>query len=218
MAITLLTVLRSGGRYDARWVERLGRGARRAGLARTVCLTDTALDVAGVETRPLRHRWPGWWSKIEAFRPGLVGGAAVLCDLDTVFAGPAPALAADDRLTVLEDFFHRGRASSALVRFPEDGLAFVYHAFAADPERRMTPGSCGPVPNAVHGDQVVLDHLLRRAGVEPAFWQRRHPGLVEFYRADRARYDGVVVFIGESKPDAAGEPIASLWAGETAAP
>ncbi len=30
---------------------------------------------------------------MEAFRPGLVDGTALLCDLDTVLTGPADALA-----------------------------------------------------------------------------------------------------------------------------
>ena len=77
--VTLLTVLRSGGRYDASWVERLAAGARRsiAGLERIVCLTDLALDVEGVETVPLLHNWPSWWSKFEAFRPDLAGIAPI---------------------------------------------------------------------------------------------------------------------------------------------
>jgi hypothetical protein len=215
MSATLVTVLKGGGRYDGVWVERLARGARRFAppFGRVVCLTDLALDVEGVETAPLRHGWPAWWSKMEAFRPGLGEGTVVLLDLDTVFAGDAGALA-EPGLAAMEDFFHKGRLSSAILRWPGDDLAFAYRAFAADPERWMRPGSCGEVPNAVHGDQVVIDHLLRREGLAPRFVQEAHPGLLDFYDPRKAAYGPVVVFIGESKPDQAGEPIRTLWRGD----
>ena len=215
---SLVTILRSGGRYDATWVERLARGARRFAPAfkRIVCLTDVPFMVEGVERVALRHRWPGWWSKMEAFRPGLAAGTIVLCDLDTVFAGPADALAAPG-LAAMEDFFHAGRLSSALLRWSGDELAFVHGTFAADPEGWMAPGSCGPVPNAVHGDQVVIDHLLRGRGLAPAFLQRRHPGLLDFYDPAKPTCGPVVIFIGASKPDEAIGPARAAWTvdGET---
>ena len=215
---TLATVLRSGGRYDGTWVERLAAGARRHAPAftRIVCLTDLTLALPGVETVPLRHDWPAWWAKFEAFRPGLLAGTSldtmVLCDLDTVFAGDAAALA-EPGLAAMEDYFHRGRVSSALVRWSGDELAFAYEAFSADPARWMAPGSCGPVPNAVHGDQVVLDHLLRQAGLAPAFLQETHPGLLDFYDPSHARHGPVVVFIGDAKPDRACATVQALWRG-----
>ncbi|KQQ80799.1 hypothetical protein [Aureimonas sp. Leaf324] len=212
---TLLTVLRGGGRYDARWVERLARGTRRFAPAftRILCLTDMDLRVEGVEPVPLRHDWPVWWSKMEAFRPGLATGTTVLCDLDTVFAGDASALA-EPGLCAMEDYFLKGRVSTALLRWDGDELSPLYETFAADPERWMQPGSCGAVPNSVHGDQVVVDHLLRREDRVPPFLQARHPGLLDFYDPTTERPGPVVIFIGQSKPDLAGEPIASLWRGE----
>lgn len=211
---TLVTVLKGGGRYDARWVERLSRGARAFAPAftRLICLTDLDLAVPGVETVPLRQGWPGWWSKMEAFRPGLATGTIVLLDLDTVFAGDASALAAPG-LAAMEDHFHEGRLSTAILRWEGDQLGFVHEAFAADPGRFMQAGSCGPVPNAVHGDQVVVDHLMRERGLRPGFVQALHPGLLDFYDPAKRAYGPVVVFIGDAKPDGAAEPIRSLWAG-----
>ncbi len=120
---------------------------------------------------------------MEALRPGLVEGTALLCDLDTVFSGDASALS-EPGLCAMEDHFHKTRLSSALLRWEGDQLGFVHDAFRADPERWMKPGSCGPVPNAVHGDQVVIDHLLRQRGIKPDFFQHRHPGLLDFYDPD----------------------------------
>lgn len=209
---TLITVLKGGGRYDATWVERLARGFRRHAPAfhRILCLTDCPLTVAGVERVPLRHDWPAWWAKMEAFRPGLASGPTLLCDLDTVLTGPADALA-EPGLAAMEDYFHTGRLSSALMRWDGDELNFLYSTFAAEPEHWMAAGSCGPVPNAVHGDQVVIDHLLRREGLHLDFLQRRHPDLLDFYDPRRAAHGPVVIFIGEAKPDRANGPVRDAW-------
>ncbi|MFC6790083.1 hypothetical protein ACFQE0_10915 [Methylobacterium komagatae] len=214
---TLVTVLKGGGRYDATWVERLALGVRRHAPAfeRILCLTDLPLAVAGVERAPLRHDWPAWWAKMEAFRPGLTDGPTLLCDLDTVLTGPANALA-EPGLAAMEDYFHAGRLSSALLRWHGDELAPLYEEFAAEPERWMSPGSCGPVPNAVHGDQVVIDHWFRRNGRSPAFIQRVHPGLLDFYDPRRDAHGPVVIFIGPSKPDTATGSVHAAWTGATA--
>lgn len=212
--LTLVCVLKSGGRYDAAWVARLAHGARRfvPGLARIVCLSDCDLQVDGVERVPLCHDWPAWWAKMEAFRAGLFSGTVVLCDLDTVFTGDASALA-EPGLAAMEDYFLRGRLSSALMRWSGDELAFLYETFATNPECWMSPGSCGTVPNSVHGDQVVIDHLLRRAGRMPRFLQAVSPGLLDFYDSGKQDQGPIVIFIGDSKPDKAAEPIRSLWLG-----
>ncbi|WP_062015288.1 hypothetical protein [Aureimonas sp. AU4] len=216
--LTLLAVLRSGGRYDARWMERLAHGARAhiPGLRRVVCLTDLDMAVEGVERVALSHDWPRWWAKFEAFRPGLARGTTLLCDLDTVFAGDASPLA-EPGLAAMEDHFLKGRVSSALLRWRGDELAFLYERFAADPERWMEPGSCGPVPNSVHGDQVVIDHLLRERDLRPDFLQARYPALLDFYDPAKRDPGPVVIFIGDSKPDNAVGPVARLWAGEALA-
>lgn len=216
---TLVTVLKGGGRYDATWVARLARGVRRHAPAfdRILCLTDLPLAVPGVERVPFRHDWPAWWAKMEAFRPGLTRGPTLLCDLDTVFTGPAGALATPG-LAAMEDYFHTGRLSSALLRWDGGELDFLHAAFAAEPARWMAPGACGPVPNAVHGDQVVIDHLLRRAGLRPDFLQRLHPNLLDFYDPRRDAHGPVVIFIGDAKPDTATGSVRAAWADPDAEP
>ncbi|PYE40652.1 hypothetical protein DFI02_11367 [Rhizobium sp. PP-F2F-G20b] len=212
--VTLTTVLKSGGRYDASWVERLNGGARRSipGLDRVVCLSDIDLDVAGVDVVPLLHGWPAWWSKFEAFRTDLADDLTILCDLDTVFTGDAGALI-NDSTAAMEDYFLKGRLSTALMRWQGREFDHLYETFKGEPERWMQPGSCGTVPNSVHGDQVVVDHLLRRAGRLPAFIQNLHPDLLDFYDPTHANQGPIIVFIGESKPDTAIQAVQDAWHG-----
>jgi hypothetical protein len=216
---TAICVLRSGGRYGSVWAERLAAGLRRhvPGIERCLCLTDLDAPIPGCEVAALRHVWPGWWSKFEAFRPGLCDGPALLCDLDNVLTGPAPELTADTDLAVLEDQTFAGRASSALMRFDAAEAAFLYDRFAADPERWMDRASCPDAPNRVHGDQVVIDRFLRDEGIAPAFWQRRHPGLVQIRWSEAQPVEAAIqVFVHRCKPDGIGGPVAAAWRGEAA--
>jgi hypothetical protein len=196
-----ICVLRTGGRYGPAHAAALCAAARRhaPGLGRLIALSDAAIDAEGVTHVPLRHDWPGWWAKLEAFRPDLGDAPRLLCDLDTILSGPFAALAGPG-LATLEDFFHKGRVSTALMRWRGAALGFLYDEFRADPQRWMAKGSCGDAPNAVHGDQVVVDHLLRRRGLRPDFLQRLHPDLINFYDAATGVCAPVTIFMGPVKP------------------
>lgn len=216
MTVTALCVLRSGGRYRPVWAERLAAGLRRhvPGVGRVLCLTDHDGAIPGCDAVALRHGWPGWWSKMEAFRPGLVDGPALLLDLDTVFTGDAAALTAGTDLMVLEDQTFGGRVSSAVMRFDGRAMGFLHDRFAADPARWMDRASCPDAPNRVHGDQVVIDRFLRDAGVTPTFLQRRHPRLVQIrWSGDQPVEAPVQVFVHRCKPDGVGGPVAAAWRG-----
>src|SRR5688572_22516910 len=79
----VLCVCKSGAEYNAEWVRKL-----KDGVARNLTvpyefkvLTDLNLP----DSIPLRHKWPGWWAKIEVFRE--VTGPTLYLDLDTVVTG-----------------------------------------------------------------------------------------------------------------------------------
>ncbi len=74
----------------------------------------------------------------------------------------------------MEDYFHKGRLSSALLRWDGDALAGLYvRFFSAEPERWMAPDPAAGCRNAVHGDQVVIDHLPGGDGLRPRFSRDR---------------------------------------------
>jgi hypothetical protein len=50
-----------------------------------VCLTDQTIPE--VNTIPLIGNTPGWWAKVELFRPELFNGPVFYCDLDTIICG-----------------------------------------------------------------------------------------------------------------------------------
>lgn len=102
--VTVACVLRSGGQYEPWHVWALQDGVRsHLPLPhRFVCLTD--MDVPGVETTPLRHDWPGWWSKMELWAPGNFTGRVLFLDLDTAITGDLSDIASySGRFAMLQD-------------------------------------------------------------------------------------------------------------------
>lgn len=90
----ILCVLKSGGQYDASWVKKLRDGVHRNTTSsyRFVCLSDVDFSIdetwkPRTERIPLKHGWPGWWSKIEMFSPGIITEPCLYLDLDTVITG-----------------------------------------------------------------------------------------------------------------------------------
>lgn len=174
---TIVCVLRSGGVYSPLWVERLARHVR-AHLwdASMVCLTDMP-GVFPCHTVPLHHNWPGWFSKIELFRPGLFSGPGVYFDLDTLLLGPvdfSPLFADDDnapRLWLLSDFFSPSRAASGVMAWtPCDATERIYHDFAANPQIRA---------GWSNGDGSIIGRYPH------ARLQTALPGVFGSYKADK---------------------------------
>lgn len=199
----IVTVLRSGGIYTPAHVHRLQAQAWAAAPdEHFVCLTDQ--PVPGVVTVPLAHDWPGWWSKLELFRPELfpAGERLLYADLDTTFVGPlAPLLERPEPFLAIADFYRqppkvpRRGLASGLLSWMAGTQTALYHVFAAIPDVIMR--GCG-----LAGDQRFLEEALGSAPV--TFWQDVVPGQVVSYKAHcgggvpaGAR---VVAFHGRPKP------------------
>lgn len=93
--LKVLTVLRTGGVYGA---DHVGKVERMVGRHLSlpfdfVCLTDDpAVETGRI---PLRWGWPGWWSCMEIFRPGLFedGDRVFYLGLDTLVVGGLDGMA-----------------------------------------------------------------------------------------------------------------------------
>lgn len=190
--VTRVCVLRSGGEYKPAHVQWLARQV--PGLT---CLSD--VDVPGVTTMPLRHDWPGWWSKLELFRPDIEGDLFYI-DLDTVITGDlAPLIdAANGKTTMLSDFYWPEKPASGLMYIAQADKARVWEAWMASPEQHMRR----PVGRGTIGDQGFLGSVLT-----PQRWQDVAPGRVVSFKVhckqqlpSKAR---VVCFHGQPRPWAA---------------
>lgn len=182
----IVLVLRSGGDYDAEYVDRL---VAAMPTHRVVCLSDCAVPC---ERIPLEYGWPGWWAKMELYRPDLAGDVLYM-DLDTVVQGPLDDFLAVGRLTMLRDFYREWGLGSGLMFLPEADRAEVWRAWIASPGHWMAEYQSG-------GDQAFLERLwLKRS----ARWQDLLPGRVASYKAaGKAEREqaAVVCFHGSPRP------------------
>ena len=163
--INIMCVLKKGGEYDARYVSRLAQGLQQWLTVpyKLVCLTDDK-EVDCCETIPLKHNWPGWWSKIELFRPDLGECQSLYLDLDTMIIGNIDKLldvAGQVSFAALRGFntrygkSNKNFASGIMVGnfsfYPE-----VYHRFLENPKKHMAESR----PNWRHGDQGFISSVM----------------------------------------------------------
>lgn len=131
--LTVACVLKSGGIYDATWVEKLQRGVDR-NFTRPhnfVCLSDVDVPCNRI---PLSHNWRGWWAKIELFKPGVIAGDTLYLDLDTVITGDISDIARlDCNFAMLKNFNNPEMPGSGVMWFSKVPHQ-VYEKFARQPE------------------------------------------------------------------------------------
>jgi hypothetical protein len=148
-----ICVLRSGGDYKPEHVQRLA-----AMVPDLVCLSDAPVD--GVPVIPLQYDWPGWWSKMELFRPDIKGNLFFF-DLDTTVI-KMPVTPSRD--TVLTDFGDPQVIGSGLMYLTEATRERVWGDWIQCPDKHMARHVKWPA-----GDQGFLLPYLKGAGR----WQSR---------------------------------------------
>lgn len=157
-------------------VQALARQVEQyAPFAQFQCLSD--VDVPGVETVPLTQKWPGWWSKIELFRPDLKGDILFM-DLDTVIRGPIDDIMNASKLTVLRDFYRDGKKlkeglGGGLLFLPEKDRAQIWDEFTVNPalSMRLNP----------RGDQHFFEQFWLNKAQR---WQDLVPGQIVSWKVN----------------------------------
>lgn len=188
---TKVCVLRAGKEYQPRHAQWLAK--QIPGL---VCLSD--VDVAGVETVPLEHDWPGWWSKLELFS-GSIPGDLLFFDIDTVITGNLDDLDVGET-TMLSDFYKPHLPASGLMYIAEKDKAHVWREWMRSPVAHMQ--RCRTTQ--CWGDQGFLAGVLT-----PRRWQDIVPGQVVSYKVHCRNGlppdASVVCFHGNPRPWAANQ-------------
>jgi hypothetical protein len=201
--LTVACVYKKGGIYDGRdYVQRLASAVSRHLTIphRIVCLTDDARRMKGVETIKLRHGWPGFWSKVELYQPGLFRGPVLYLDLDTVVCGPMDAIAQTPGNVVASWDLQYGWLNSSLVLWRVN-LSCVYDAMVADPDAAIRQYDTGPL----WGDQGLLQDTLTKKRIGWRWVQESHPDAVWWHPVgmrDKPAPAGVSVALwyGHPKP------------------
>ena len=197
----------TGTKYQAEYVHRLHRAVMRHLPIphRFVCLTDRARDLRGTGIECVHADYPGWWAKMELFKPEWrEGERVVFLDLDTVIVGDLSPLAeVESEFAICDCFLKRlgvetkwpCRYGSCVMVLGETLGGDVWRDFEADSDDLMQ--SAGR-----HGDQQVIEWLHPLADILqdilPGFFLHyrelpEHPG----YPPEGA---SLVIFGGSQKP------------------
>lgn len=180
--LNIVCVLKSGGDFDHRWVDALERTIwdKVTEPHRFWCLTDIdnlmlSPKIAVLYVR-LREGWPGWWSKIEMFRPGLFpdGEPVLFFDLDTVILRDITHLAGaiDTDLVLLRDFYRLQTAwGSGVMGWTAGCFTEIFETFRHD-VRTYT--------RKFRSDQQFIQCWVPDSQVR--FWQDEFPGQLVSYK------------------------------------
>lgn len=196
---TVACVLRSGGRYDESWVDRLRNGLARhaAWDHELVVLTDMELERH--RAVPLRHGWRGWWSKAELFRPDLFTKRVVYFDLDVLITGSVYLLLTyAGPFLAVKDHWRPGTQSSCVMAWDGADPPPIYEAAVRD-----------GMPMRGRFD-LWWNEVARAREIQDEF-----TGLVGSYKAHQLQagpqHYAVVDFHGSPKPAEADGWPAALW-------
>lgn len=198
--VTVGCVLKSGGDYTVQHVSNLFDSvSRNANDFKFICLTDIPYTdfPKNIEIVELIEDWPGWWSKIELFRPGLFEAFSkiwyfdldtiIVDDLEPLFVEPCPT-------TFLSDFYWPERIATGVMCWISGTLDGVYTHFKMNPARYMQAFRKG-------GDQAFLGSVI---GMNQSRFQIRFPGQFVSYKVhcqSRVPEDTrVVCFHGRPRP------------------
>jgi hypothetical protein len=178
---TVACVLKSGGGYTPEWVWALKRNVAEHLAEPHEFRVLSDLPAFGPFGIPLLHGWPGWWAKMELFRPGIFDSSPVLyLDLDTLVTGDLSELAAYPGLiAMVSDFYRPQFGQSGVMAWNPAGspAQVVWEKFIANPASEM---------QRLRDDGQCIYRLLVENGKPPDRLQELYPGQVTSYKVHAA--------------------------------
>lgn len=193
----IVTVLRSSQEYKKDYVHTIhDQCLKYASNSEFICISDDP-DVPGYV--PMKHNWPKWWGKIEAFT---IEGPVLFLDLDTVIVDDIDYL--DDvirqrEFMCLRDFYKNPRmvrtVASGIMTWKGD-MSYVYKKFLEDPEGYME--KC--ITERWFGDGGFIEMTVDN----PIYLQDVIPGAIVSYKAHCKngvpKGADIVAFHGKPRP------------------
>jgi len=171
---------------------------------RFVCFSD--VDVP-CERIPLKHRWSGWWSKVELFSE-VFDDVVLYFDLDTVISGSLDELASHPhQFTMLRDFGKHNIPNSGFMAWSGDHRE-IYEKFDKDPRRYMKEYIAPPRL----GDQAYISETKKPIELFQDIW----PGQIVSYKKHchgKPRPPDVKVVCFHGQPKGAGSVgwVKEIW-------
>ncbi|MDX1532641.1 MAG: hypothetical protein R3230_00380 [Nitrosopumilaceae archaeon] len=178
MNLTIVCVYKTGGDFDAEYVEKLYD--KIGNDYDFVCLTD-ANDIAErVPTLPLEFGWPKWWSKMEIFKPGQFEGSDILYfDLDTVIVSDEIDDLYDatdhNNMIMLSDFYFPKNLASGIMYIPYEYNEIFWNEFIKNPQK---------IINDYRGDQDFLCDVIHKHELVVDRWDQILPDYIASYKTN----------------------------------
>jgi hypothetical protein len=179
--ITIAAVLKSGGGiYDVNYVNHIASAIyhNTTKKYKFVCLTDitNGFNEHVHVVKPLIHDFPGWWSKIELFKPGMFDTDRVFYfDLDTMIVGNIDhMLDYGGDLYYLRDFYSQVGLASGIMAWKNNSpnVFKIYEKFMESPSATM---------KRYHGDQEFISPIIGKFG---DYVQDLYPKQILSYKKD----------------------------------
>jgi hypothetical protein len=174
--LAVACVLKDGPDFDVGYVEKLYNGCKRSLTVEhdMFCLTDKMDMDMPCNKVELRHYWPGWWSKIELFRPDVFEAyeRVIYFDLDTVLVSEINDLAFRPcRFAMVRGYRKPERRSSTIMVWEGD-FSKIYYDMVKKENRVLAD------PKA--WDQRFITACLRDYYCEPDLVQDMIPGVLSY--------------------------------------
>jgi hypothetical protein len=190
---TFACVYTPGEKFYGGYVNKLYANLRLNGMTEDdqfICLSDADDVLENVyHVQKLIHGFPGWWSKLELFRPGIFEGRVIYFDLDTLILKDISRfmdICHQREFMMLRGFNEQARrlgdppASGIMTwhtdsRIPEK----LYETFMEDPDYAMNSEdrSRGAAPPGQLGDQGFIGRVLGWGNI-PKFQDFLPPGYI----------------------------------------
>lgn len=179
--ITVCCVLKTGGAYNWADVQALRAGIHHhwPGVSFKCLSDDPRADI------PLKHDWPKWWSKIEAFRSGLFSGRVWYLDLDTLITGNLSVLEdCQATFAILRDFYRPKGFGSGVMTWKAGECDYLYERYKDNPVQLNG------------GDQAFIE---RNPPENTQLLQDLYPGIFTSWKVHGVT-GRVISFHGKPKP------------------
>lgn len=226
----IMMVLRSGGDFSTDYVKAMVYALRNQGEweGEITCLTDVPDQLGEIDVTPIpiQDNWPGWWSKIEMFKTGLVNGKVLYMDLDVFIMRDLAEI-----IKVCEEaekpLFLRGAhpicadngwPSSSIMSWNGDEMSGVYGKFASDPTGHIYFHMGLSIKGGQRGDQGFIRRALKKD--DYAFFQDFLPDKYVLFKRDWVKSKGkidlepchLINWSGRrSRPHMISNPFNDLW-------
>lgn len=168
--ISVITVFRTGGTYTEEHVTHILKSceAHIKIPFDFYCLTDMKSNFLNRDIKkiPLKHNWPGYWSKMEMFRSDIFENSndVFYLDLDTLITTDITDIASiDSSFFGMRDFNTLNLLSSAIIKYKPSDNHYIYDTFLQNPAKWM---------KCRGGDQEAIHKILK---VLPEYIQDLYP-------------------------------------------